>query len=504
MPGWDQILSSETNLTGPETQNRFKWIAPVRRKLARQGHHSLVLVVISSRISLMKLRAIVASSILLSLAAGSFSQSQINLGPGRKHTSIERMRLDHLRSVHDSSIHYQRSRKPVRLKTGLNDYRAILHAHAEDSPHTGGTRMEMLEAAKAAGVRIIMLSDHRRPERDFIDDSWRGIHEGVLFIPGAEADGFLLYPLSSMRGKTSHSKEELISMVREGGGNIFLSHVEEKLDWKTDNLDGLEIYNHHSDVKDETAFNLWLRSAFTDLTRLRHIEQALALYPQEVLAAQQDYLVPIIKKWDSDSTKHRLTGVAANDCHHNQVFTVTALNEKTIEIELITSRPVKTRVTIEQAASVAEMLKGRKPGEVIARLDFDPYERSFRYVSTHILASNLTESEVRQALRRGRAYVAHDWLCDPAGFAFIAQARSGKTVSIMGDEVSLRPGLKIMAETPTACSLKLLRNGEEVKRVEGRSIDLEVKETGVYRVEAWLEAGGEMRPWIYSNPIYVR
>jgi hypothetical protein len=413
------------------------------------------------------------------------------------------MNLDRLRSVHESCIRYERSRRPVQLKTGLTDFRAILHAHAEDSSHTGGTRPEMLEAANKAGVRIIMLTDHRRPERDFIVDSWRGIHEGVLFIPGAEADGFLLYPQSSMRGKTPQSQEEIISMVKESGGNIFLSHVEEKLDWKTDNLDGLEIYNNHTDVKDEMEFNLWLRGALSDITKIRQIEEGLALYPQEVFAAEQDYLASIIKKWDSDSTKHRLTGVAANDCHHNQVFTITAVDEKTIEVGYITSRPVKTRITSDQVAGIAEMLKGRKPGEMIAKLDFDPYERSFRYVSTHILAKSLTERETRDALRSGHAYVSHDWLCDPDGFAFIAQI-GGKTVSIMGDEVSMRPGLELKAETTAACTLKLFRNGEEVKRVEGRNIDLALKEAGVYRVEAWLEAGGEMRPWIYSNPIYVR
>jgi len=27
---------------------------------------------------------------------------------------------------------------------------------------------------------------------------------------------------------------------------------------------------------------------------------------------------------------------------------------------------------------------------------------------------------------------------------------------------------------------------------------------GVYRVEGWLKLDGELRPWVYSNPIYVR
>ncbi|HXG67586.1 MAG TPA: histidinol phosphatase [Blastocatellia bacterium] len=431
-------------------------------------------------------------------------QNRPGLGPGRKYTSVERMSLNRLRSAHEDRLRHQRRRQPVRLKTGYRDFRAILHAHAEDSPHTGGSRAEMLAAAKAAGVHVIMLTDHRQADRDFIDDSWRGMRDGVLFIPGAEAEGFLIYPMRSLRGKDLGSREGLIKMVKEGGGNIFLSHVEDKLDWDTGGLDGLEIYNHHTDVKDEAEFNLWLRSAFSDAAKLRQVEQALALYPQEVFAAQQDYLAPIIQKWDNDSMQRRLTAVAANDCHHNQVFTVTAVDEKTIEVGLITSRPVKTRLSSDQAPGVAALVAGHRPGAVIARLDFDPYERSFQYVSTHILAERLTEQEVRKALRRGRAYVAHDWLCDPTGFAFVARAGGNKTVAVMGDEVAGRPGLKLEAETPVACTLKLFHKGQVVKTVEGRRIDFAPEAAGAYRIEAWLAVDGELRPWIYSNPIYVR
>ena len=70
-------------------------------------------------------------------------------------------------------------------RPGLNDYRAILHAHAEDSSHTGGTRPEMLAEAKQVGVHAILLTDHHRPPRDFITQSWRRIegrrplHAGV-------------------------------------------------------------------------------------------------------------------------------------------------------------------------------------------------------------------------------------------------------------------------------------------------------------------------------------
>ena len=452
----------------------------------------------------MNARYILAILILLCTAESRFTQQRDKLGPGRKYTSVERMSLDRLRNVHEDRVRNERARRTVQLKTGYKDFRAILHAHAEDAPHTGGTRPEMLKAAKAAGVNIIMLTDHRRPERDFINDSWRGIHDGVLFIPGAEAEGFLLYPMASIRGKDSPSREELIKIVKQNGGNIFLSHVEERFEWDTSNLDGLEIYNHHTDVKDETEFNRWLQGALSDLPRLGQIEQALALYPQEVIAAQQDYLASIIKKWDADASRHRLTGVAANDCHHNQVFTVTAVDDKTIEVGFITSRPVTMRVTSDKNPGVAALVKDRAPGQLIARLDFDPYERSFRYVTTHILAEKLDEQNVRDGLRRGHAYVAHDYLCDPTGFAFIAQASGSKALSIMGDEIERKPGLKIKAETPVACTLRLFQNGAVVSTVEGRRLEFEPKEPGVYRLEAWVRADGELRPWIYSNPIYVR
>ena len=55
----------------------------------------------------------------------------------------------------------------------------------------------MLEDAKRARVQIIFLSDHFRPPRDFMD-SWRGLHEGVLFVPGSETHGFLVHPEASM------------------------------------------------------------------------------------------------------------------------------------------------------------------------------------------------------------------------------------------------------------------------------------------------------------------
>jgi len=442
-------------------------------------------------------------AISLIILAPALAQTAPRLGPGRKYSSIDRVKLSHLRAVHADRVRFASERQPVPIAIGYNDYRAILHAHAEDASHTGGTRPEMLAAAHKAGVQIIMLTDHVRPERDFIDDSWRGLYEGVLFIPGAEDRGFLSYPMKSIKGVKAESREQYEELVRSGGGNIFLCHVEERSDWSTNRLDGLEIYNHHTDIKDEGAFQLWLQGALTDPVRLPELVEGLRQYPDEVFGAQQDYLTDVIAKWDRDSQLHRLTGVAANDCHHNQVFTVTAIDDHTVELGYITSKPTTNRVSAEKIPGVSELVKGREPGELIARLDFDPYERSMRYVSTHILSPELTEAAIRAVLKQGHVYVAHDWLCDSTGFVFVA-GNPTRPTAVMGDEIKFRRGLVLTAATPLKCLMKLIRNGELVQKSNANRMSFTVKKPGVYRIEAWLEVDGEERPWIYSNPIYVR
>jgi hypothetical protein len=65
-------------------------------------------------------------------------------------------------------------------------------------------------------------------------------------------------------------------------------------------LDGLEIYNIHSDLLDEPEFVRWLQGAFTNPDRLKQFETGLAEFPAEVFGALQDYLPTIIAKWDRD------------------------------------------------------------------------------------------------------------------------------------------------------------------------------------------------------------
>jgi len=424
----------------------------------------------------------------------------------RKYSNIERLSLERLAVVHADVEKLNRQRIEIPLRPMLNDYRCIMHAHAEDSTHTGGKLPEMLADAKKAGVHAILLSDHFRPPTDFIDGRWRGLKDGVLFIPGSESHGFLIHPEKSILDRMELKGPDFINTVNAGDGMIFLSHIEERKDHPVDGLTGLEIYNRHWDAKRDKLSLLSLALMLTDPVQLADLEKALRLYPDEVLAFQCDYPNVYLDKWDDGTKRKRLTGIAANDCHHNQIFIIKMVDAETVLLGTnVDSDEQMRKISATLRPGIRAMTKGRKAGDILARLDFDPYYRSFRNLSTHIIAPKLEEPTIRAALKAGRAYVSHDWMCDATGFRFDAMDADGKQVAIMGDEVTRTVGLKLSAKVPVPAYLRLIRDGKEVAKFDGKSkFEFVVKEPGVYRLEAWLQLDGEWRPWIFANPIYVR
>lgn len=426
--------------------------------------------------------------------------------PPRKHSNLERLSLERLAAVHADVERLKPQRIVIPPRPGLNDYRCILHAHAEDSDHTGGTLPEMLADARKAGVHAVLLTDHYRPPRDFIDGRWRGLMDGVLFIPGAEVHGFLAYPTRSILKRMELKGADFVHTVTADEGMIFLSHTEERKDHPVDGLTGVEIYNRHYDAKRDKGSLLALALMLTDPKKLAELEKALRLYPDEVLAFQCDYPDVYLTKWDEGTKRVRLTGVAANDCHHNQVFLVKVADAETVLVGTNVDADDKMRkITAAMRPGIKEMTKGRKAGDIVAKLDFDPYYRSFRNSSTHVLAPKLDEPAIRSALKAGHAYVAHDWMCDATGFRFEAVGADGKRSADMGDEVKRSDGLKLTARLPLPAYVRLLRQGKEVAKSEGKAeFEYAVKEPGAYRLEAWLKLDGEWRPWIFANPVYVK
>ncbi|HEY3441143.1 MAG TPA: alpha/beta fold hydrolase [Paludibaculum sp.] len=271
-------------------------------------------------------------------------------------------------------------------------------------------------------------------------ETWTGDREGVLFIAGNE----------------NGDKHEL-GYPSPAPGVRFHSHVEGQMDASPEGWDGMEIYNRHTDAMDDADFLAMLKDATAAPAKMKAIAALFAKYPDEVFGAGCDYWPEMFSRWDKIQQERPFTGVAANDAHQNQVFNGFTL---------------------------------------------DPYPVAFRNTVTHILAREVSAPAVITSLRAGRAYVSHDWLCDPTGFAFVAVNNLG--VFTMGDTAPFVGGTRLTARAPIAAQWKIFRNGAVVMEKRDVQLTYDAKETGVYRAEAWLEVDGEMRPWIYSNAIRVR
>lgn len=200
-----------------------------------------------------------------------------------------------MQAVHSQRVQWMKTRSSRSLPGVYRDFRAILHVHAEDSEHTKGTRAEVLKAAKEDDVKVVMFTDHHGPK----EDTWRGMHDQVLFIAGSEDDHELRYPSLNLR---------------------FLSHGEERPDMPADGFEGMEIYNRHSDATAHPEIYEYIKSAMKEPRQWRRLVENLRQYPDELFAAGTDPLPVLLARWDREIAARQFTGISANDAHQNQTF----------------------------------------------------------------------------------------------------------------------------------------------------------------------------------------
>jgi hypothetical protein len=77
-------------------------------------------------------------------------------------------------------------------------------------------------------------------------------------------------------------------------------------------------------------------------------------------------------------------------------------------------------------------------------------------------------------------------------------------VALMGDELPWEPGLTLLGAASAVCRWRVFRNGTLAHEAHGDALRWTPPGPGVYRAEAWVRLDEEDRPWIYSNPIYLR
>lgn len=449
--------------------------------------------------------------------------------------AFDRMKLSKLRATRAALDVLREEWQEVQSsEIEFRDFRAQMHVHSFLSHDSVAPLEEIVEAARACNAQILMFNDHPSDEYDFFKDGHQGLRDGVLLIPGAEKGGFLLFPTRSIQEAREHTGEggsgeeasshgggvewfasppydqpqELADLVLQDGGMVFLSHLEERMDWEIQGITGNEIYNTHADVMGELQFLAALKNPVMMIGLLPALQQ----FPQETFGAILDYPEDYLRRWDQLCQMAPHTGIAANDAHHNQAFRILVTEDHQLAIEDALGKRVAT-LDPDKTPLVKPLIGNKQPGDRIMEMDLDPYERSFRHVSTHLLMRDLNKEEVWQALKAGRAYVSFEWLADPTGFRF--EARQGDQSWPMGGQITLagdqpasqRTGLNqpliVSSVAPLPALYKLYRNGQVVKEGRGRMFDSEITQPGVYRVEAWLLVADELKPWILSNPIYV-
>lgn len=324
---------------------------------------------------------------------------------------------------------------------------------------------EIIDAASAAGVDAVLLTDH--DSREAAREGLEGWHGAVLLLVGHEVTtrrGHLLaFGLDQEIDHRGISEPEICAQVEARGGFGFAAHpfsrggvfpsIIRPHPWSA--IDechdlGIELWSLITDTAER-----W-RGPAAALRFLRDPEGSLDGPPREHLA-----------EWDRLCAGRRVPAIGGLDAHQSGL---------------------------------------RIRGRVLSPM---AHERYFRLLRTHVLLDappthELTADRdaVYDALRRGRCYLGADAIAPSSGFDFIARHATGQ-IAPMGSEMA-GGRWTLEATAPRDALLRLLRDGRPAAEAPGRSLRHEVDEPGAYRVEAWMDAGGRRRPWIISNPIYLR
>lgn len=391
-----------------------------------------------------------------------------------------------------------------------------MHSHSEISHDSEVTFPEIVAALKVAQCNFIFLTDHVVEGKADYSLGWRGIHDGILFVQGYEMkEGFM--PWGLPEGTVLNNNEdpaELAKKIRELGGVLCLGHCEAPRPWDIPEIDGMEIYNIHTDLLDE------LMEKHSRIEVGKEMVMNLWSLPDQTLRYMFDWWVlgMLVQKWDELSLHRKITAIAANDCHQNVgVQAFYTADDSFMLIDTGHSNPEKKiwehKLNFLTRLPLRLFFGPLEPGKRLFRIDTDPYSRSARFVNTHLLAKELSEPALLDAVRAGRAFVAFNMIGDAAGFAYVA--RGGGQQVTMGETIPLSADLKLVAESPLPCRFSLMRNGKKVADGnEGRTFEYTVTAPGKYRIQADLAVPGElavtgesfardMAPWVLTNPIEV-
>jgi hypothetical protein len=338
----------------------------------------------------------------------------------------------------------------------MHDLACVIHLHSTYSDGTG-TVKQIARAGRRARADVVLLTDHDSlAARRNGEEGWYG---DVLLLVGEEVsprrrNHYLAFGIEDEIDHSQLDAAGICRAVRDAGGFGFAAHPFSQGSKRfkragsgmpfdaldCDALDGIELWSFVTDTGEAVA------SVPEMLRFLVAPGRALDHPPERNMRA-----------WDELCRTRRVVAIGGIDAHQF----------------------------------------GKRIGPFVP-LRIMGYHRSFRHIRTHVLCDGPPDrDQVFGALRSGRCYIAVDSIAPARGFVFEADDLP------MGAEAPAGPR-RLTVRTPADAKLRLLRDGDEIAGGVGRTLEVEVEQPGVYRVEALRRKHGRERTWILSNPIYLR
>lgn len=387
---------------------------------------------------------------------------------------------------------FHQRRKEPEVLISLNTYRGALHVHSYWSHDSEGTLSDIIPAAKKAGIDFIFLTDHAHGNNDTIPRGYTGYYDGVLIEPGTERQGYCTWPLDSIVIDWSINKDTVVKNIVTNGGIIFYAHSEGKHNWANPYYQGMEIYNIHTDVKDESMLPLISNMI---VSGIQNREWAM----REIFDEQ----ITILAHWDSLNSNRKIVGFAAVDAHENQNIRARYLQDGRVEWLGPNANPIDT---VEENFLNSWMFSTPDENGWIFKWMTDTYQTSFNNVTNYVVADTLSVSAIANSLKKGNLFIAFKSLADAKGFMFCSKNGEGEISGILGDSVKSDQVKSFYAVSPLPGQFRLIQNGKTVAVSSEDQYQfswIEPTRKGVYRVELHIKLSEEYIPWIYSNPIYV-
>src|SRR5690606_13196218 len=123
----------------------------------------------------------------------------------------------------------------------------------------------------------------------------------------SEKQKLAVWPLKNTTLDWSMETDSLIKQVISMGGLVFYAHTEEPHNWANPWYQGMEIYNFHTDTKDEKLFPNIINFLVNGKK-----------YRQWAMRELFDEQTAILALWDSLNTHRKIVGFSAADVHENQ------------------------------------------------------------------------------------------------------------------------------------------------------------------------------------------